>query len=202
MTNNRTSLFVVLVALICGPQIVVAEDSARPTSKPPCAPPEECVRPDKPTSADTIQTTPSNPEPKADKKSKKKKAAKSDKIEKQTSPTATDAEKTKPNSVVQPAPEKSTRAIVTKQPFGPKELANRECPKPYGPFTPNYCREGPRPSGTSASTSAGGATGTSGRVSRTQPRLIAPRVSRRYDEKRSGGHRRGLNVERRTFRLA
>ena len=72
MVCNRTSMFVVLVALICAPQIVAAEDSARPTSKPPCAPPEECVRPDKPTSAGSIQATPSDPEPKANKKSKKK----------------------------------------------------------------------------------------------------------------------------------
>ena len=149
MAYNRPSLFVVLVALICSHQIVVAEDSARSTSKPPCAPPEVCVQPDEPTPAGTIQSTQSNPEPKANKKSKKKKTAKADKIGKQISPTAT--EQAKPNDVVQPAPENSTTALVTNQAFGPKDLANRECPKPYEPFTPNYCREGARPSGTSAS---------------------------------------------------
>ena len=137
MTYNRISLFVVLVGLSCSPQRIVAEEPARPTAPPPCAPSEKCVQPTKPTSIGTAQATPTNPEPKADKK--KKIPAKSDKTEKQTSPTKTAEGQSNPSNVAQPTPEKSKTGIVTNQPSGPKKTANLDCPGPNGPLTSSPC---------------------------------------------------------------
>jgi hypothetical protein len=51
---------------------------------------------------------------------------------------------------MRPVPE--APATVTSQAFGSEKLPNPECPRPFGPFTPTYCRESARPAGTNAST--------------------------------------------------
>ena len=151
LAYNRPSLLVVLAALIISPQYVLAQEPAAPTSKPQCAPPEKCAETGKPASADPSQAPPSNSEPHVDKKIKKK-PQKPEKIRMGDSPETT-AEKNIPaKNPAKQIPAKSKAATNTNQSSKQTRLASPECPKPYGLFTPTYCREGARPSSASATT--------------------------------------------------
>jgi len=142
-------LFIVLAVLIAS-RLTLAQNQAMPSLKVPCAPAEKCIETGKANSADVTQAPAANPKSQAGKKPKKKKSKKSDKTATPATPERATGEQAPQKNQIQPVPE--APATVTSQPFEPKELANRECPKPFGPFTPTYCREGARPSGTNAST--------------------------------------------------
>jgi hypothetical protein len=141
---------VIVLATLIASRLTLAQNQAMPNLKVPCAPAEKCVETGKANSADATQAPEANPKSQAGKKPEKKKPKKSDKTAKPATPERATVQQAPQKNQVRPVAE--TPATVTSQPFGPKEPANRECPKPYGPFTPTYCREGARPSGTNAST--------------------------------------------------
>ena len=138
---------IVLAALIAS-RLALAQNPTMPANSPECTPPEKCVEGAKASSTDATQAPEADPKSQPDKKPKKKRSKKSDKTAKPASPERAAEEQAPQKNPVRPVPE--TPAPAAGQSFGPKGLANRECPKPYGPFTPTYCREGARPSGTEA----------------------------------------------------
>jgi hypothetical protein len=128
----RTPWFVVLTALIAS-QYTLAQNQQILDAKVPCAPPDKCIETGEGTPGNATRDAEADPKPQAGKKLKKKQPKKSEKAAKQP-----------------PSPED---AIREQSPvFGPKKLANPECPKPYGPYTPTYCREGAHASDTNPNT--------------------------------------------------
>jgi hypothetical protein len=142
-------LLIALAALIAS-RVALAQNPAMDAKSSECTPPEICVEGAKASSTDTTQAPEANPQSQTDKKPKKKKSKKSDKTAKPATPERATGEQAPEKNQVRPVPE--TPGTATSQPVGPKKLANPECPRPYGPFTPTYCREGARASGTNSTT--------------------------------------------------
>ncbi len=142
-------LLIVLAALIAS-HLALAQNPAIQAKSPKCTPPEICEDEAKASSTDATQTPEVAPKSQAGKNPKKKKSKKSDKAAKPATAEPATGEQAPQKNQARPVPE--TPATVTGRPFGPKDLANRECPRPYGFFTPTYCREREGPSGASATT--------------------------------------------------
>jgi hypothetical protein len=154
MAYNCKSLFVILAVLICGPRMAVAEDPARPASKPPCAPQEKCVDAGKPAPDSTTTATPSSPEPQADKRGKKKKAVKATATEKRVSPKKTARKKREQsNNTVQSTGKESTPAPVANPPSQLQNAAEPECPGSGATPTSGPCAGQPEPNRANAAAS-------------------------------------------------
>ncbi len=150
---KKSRWLLIVLAALAASHLALAQNPAMQAKSPECTPSEICEDGAKASSTGTTQTPEADPKSPAGKQPKKKKLKKSDKAAKRATPEPATGEQAPQKNEVRPDPE--TPASATGQPFGPKDQAYRECPKPFGPFTPTYCREGARASGTKATTPQG-----------------------------------------------